>query len=580
MRFSFRWYVGLASLLVAVTGLAAWNPSPGRAESGKYWIFFTDKGVQRADGVPAPCADGFRGKVQERWERAGWTGDSDDLPVNEGYVRKLAGEGIRVRRQSRWLNAVSAWLDDRQRESVVALPFVRDIRPVAVYRRPVDPSLPLDTDDGREAGGSGERAHRLKYGPSLRQFEMVQLPSLHDIGFRGAGVTVCVMDSGFRKDHRVFHTCLLTDEYDFVFDDDDTQDEPEDAPGAMGHGTGTWSLVGGRQDGKLIGGAFEADYLLAKTEDIRSEAVTEEDDWVAGLEWADERGVDIVNSSLGYYNWYAKEDFDGTTAITSVAAGKAAKRGILVVNSAGNRGTLGSESLVAPADAFGILAVGAVIPSGRISSFSSRGPTADGRTKPEVVAQGENVFSASWNSTNAYTRSYGTSYSCPITASAAAALLSARRDWSAAQLREAIMMTASRADSPDNDFGWGVVKILDAYRYLPKGVVVIDHTPLRDQPASAAGYTVRAEIRAEAGIAAGSAWVYYRLSGQSAFTRVALAAVSKSIYTAVIPAQPAGTTISYYLRANDRRGKTARRPYEAPRELYSFRVSSRTLHSP
>ncbi|MEW6366008.1 MAG: S8 family serine peptidase [Acidobacteriota bacterium] len=537
-------------------------------DTEKYWVFFKDKGITSVRSALAARVRSLPPSVARRWERAGWHGDEGDLRVSREYVREVEGYGIPVLRESRWLNAISARLTSEQRRTVIGLRCVSEIVPVARYVRQNDQIEALAT---REDAAGGAAPYGFNYGPSLHQWEMVQVPSMHDLGFQGSGVTICMMDTGFMKSHDVFSSTIVQDEYDFVFDDGNTEDEAEDLPGAQGHGTGTWSLTGGKKNGRLIGASFGARFLLAKTEDIRSETVVEEDNWVAALEWADERGVDIVSSSLGYSDWYSPEDYDGNTAITSKVASQASKRGILVVNSAGNAGPA-LRTLNAPADAFGIISTGALNPSGPIAAFSSRGPTADGRTKPEVCAQGVNVLVASSFNSTAYGRGAGTSFSCPITAGAVGLLLSARQDWSPSQLREAVLTTATGASSPDNTYGWGTVQIFAAYRYLPRNALEIDHKPLADQSASAGGYRVKATLRAYNGINQAQCFVFYRTAAGAAFTRIGLTKLQDDRFAATIPRQPAGTEVDYYIQAKDTLGRLRRRPYEAPAETYGFEV--------
>jgi len=253
-------------------------------------------------------------------------------------------------------------------------------------------------------------------------------------------------------------------EWDFVNDDGETQNEEGDPETQHNHGTVTWSTLGGAWDGELYGPAYLASFILAKTEDVSSETQIEEDNWVAGMEWADSFGVDVISSSLCYIDWYSYSDLDGNTAVTTIAADIAAERGIVVCNAMGNSGPA-SGTLLAPADADTILACGAVWSDGDIASFSSRGPTYNGRTKPEVLARGVYTYCASPYDTTGYTQAHGTSLSTPLVGGCAAVLLSAHPDWNPVKVREALMMTAGNAQSPNNDRGWGIVDLLAAVNY-------------------------------------------------------------------------------------------------------------------
>jgi subtilisin family serine protease len=214
----------------------------------------------------------------------------------------------------------------------------------------------------------------------------------------------------------------------------------------------------------LYGPAYLAQFILAKTEDMRSETPIEEDNWVAGMEWADSIGADVISSSLGYSDWYTYEDFDGHTAVTSIAASHAAALGIVVCNSAGNNGA-GVGTINAPADADSMLAIGAVWSDGSIASFSSWGPTYDGRIKPEVCARGVSTVCANPGTTTTFTTANGTSLSCPLAGGCAAVILSAHPAWTPMQVREALMRTASNRACPNNTYGWGIIDLFAAVNY-------------------------------------------------------------------------------------------------------------------
>ncbi|MEW5925760.1 MAG: S8 family serine peptidase, partial [Candidatus Zixiibacteriota bacterium] len=365
------------------------------------------------------------------------------------------------------LNAASFEIDLNTLETVKDLPFVYKISPVAVFIRP---AIIETTDDSQTEGlkVSPEDTEPLNYGQSYVQNQMINVPAMHLLGYNGQGVIVAMFDGGFRKSHTAFTEIVnegrLLDEWDFVFNDGNTQNEAEDTPTAQNHGTSTWSTLGGYEPGTLIGPAYGASFLLAKTEDVRSETVVEEDNWVAALEWVDSLGADIISASLGYSDWYTYSDYDGVTAITSAAASTAAALGIIVCNSMGNSGP-DSGTLTAPADAFDIVAVGALSSSEIIASFSSRGPTYDGRTKPEVCAMGVSTRCAEGTSDTYYTYKSGTSLSTPMIGGACAVLLSANPALTPLQVRKALMETADNADSPNNAYGWGVADALQAFNW-------------------------------------------------------------------------------------------------------------------
>jgi len=268
-----------------------------------------------------------------------------------------------------------------------------------------------------------------------------------------------MMDTGFRKSHEVFQHARIIAEWDFVNNDGDVaqdQGDPEDYSDS--HGTGTWSVLGGYNPGELIGPAYGADFVLAKTESSIFERPIEEDYWVAGIEWAESLGAEVVSSSLGYTDWYDFSDMDGKTATTTKAANRAVSLGVVVVNAAGNERDDPWAHIIAPSDGFDVIAVGAVDSSGRIASFSSPGPTYDGRIKPEVCALGVDNWVAGnrQDGSDYYRNGSGTSFATPLVAGVTALLLEIHHDWTPLQVRAALLGSASQSTSPDNDYGWGI----------------------------------------------------------------------------------------------------------------------------
>jgi len=389
--------------------------------------------------------------------------DFRDLPVDHTYVDEILKYQAKFRQKSRWLNAASFEIPVSRLDRISKLDFVRSMKPVlGGKRKPVPPQAPPP-----ESQKSPSKSD-LDYGASYAQLQQLNVPVVHDSGYSGQGVLVCMMDTGYRKDHQAFELAYsegrILAEWDFINNDGNTQNEPGDPSAQHNHGTYTWSALGGAADGNLYGPAYGAFFILAKTEDVSMEEPIEEDNWMAGMEWADSIGADVISSSLCYIDWYTYEDLDGNTAVTTIAADIAAERGIVVCNAMGNSGP-GSGTLLAPADADSILACGAVDASGNLASFSSRGPTYDGRTKPEVCARGVSTRCASPYSQIGYTSASGTSLSTPLIGGCAALILSVHPGWTPMQVREAMMMTASRATYPDNNYGWGIPDILAAIQY-------------------------------------------------------------------------------------------------------------------
>jgi subtilisin family serine protease len=294
------------------------------------------------------------------------------------------------------------------------------------------------------------------------------------MGLHGEGVMVAVFDTGFDTlSHEAFAAMSIVDRHDFVNGDDDVANGRDRGEGS--HGTETLSVLGGWAPGHLIGPAFNATYILAKTEDTSSETPVEEDNWAAAAEWAEARGADVISSSLGYLTFdpgfpsYTADDMDGQTAISTRAAERAAERGVVVVISAGNAGpsTL-HNTLGAPADGRLVLTAGAVTSAGARASFSSVGPTADGRIKPDVAAQGVAVTAAAPGTASEYTSVNGTSFSCPLTAGVVALVLQARPTATVSEIEDVLRATASQAAQPDNLLGWGIVDAARAIQALTR----------------------------------------------------------------------------------------------------------------
>jgi subtilisin family serine protease len=390
----------------------------------------------------------------------------EDLALVPAYVDRVAATVDRVRQRSRWLNAVSVEATASQLATLEALPFVARLDVVRRYRRGEK-----ETFEARPAPAAAASAARsgsrpslsLDYGASLGQLRQIGVPAVHELGFRGEGVVVAVLDAGFSDlEHEVFSSLHILAMRDFVNGDDDVDDGADRGEGS--HGTMTLSVLGGLQEGRLVGPAFAADFILAKTENTDSETPVEEDNWAAAAEWAESLGADVISSSLGYLRYdspfpsYTSGNMDGQTAISTRAAQMAAERGVVVVNSAGNSGFNATRNtLGAPADGVHVLAIGAVDADGRRASFSSVGPSADGRIKPDLAAQGQSVAVAFPGTVSGYGTANGTSFSCPLVAGVVALLLQVNPAATPEDIAGVLRSTAAQAGRPDNLLGWGIV---------------------------------------------------------------------------------------------------------------------------
>ena len=433
-------------------------------EKLKIWLFFTDKGLFSFKDFERAASSTILSEKQLKRRKK--TGLEEivfaDLPVYQNYIEQVERLGARHRRSSKWLNAASFEVSIETLAQVMQLPFVSSIEPVAIYKRS---PVKVEEIKPQKYFLQAQSADAMNYGISAFQLKQINVIAVHQRGYRGEGVTLAILDTGFRKSHEAFAAHYadgrVLAEYDFVFNDTNTANEAIDNPDQWDHGTYIWSTAGGQVDGTLYGPAFRANFLLAKTEDIRFENQVEEDNWVAAAEWADSLGADVLTSSVGYIDWYLYSHLDGETALITIAANIATSMGIVVCNAMGNMGP-GQGTLIAPADAFNILSVGAVNSAGLIESFSSRGPTYDGRIKPEVCARGRNVWSSSADSDSSYASVSGTSLSTPLIAGAACLLVQARPNMPPEIIRQALLETAANADSINNSYGWGVIDLLEA----------------------------------------------------------------------------------------------------------------------
>ena len=433
------------------------------------WVFFRDK-PDRGTGGRVTWGE----PEQLRNDR------HLDQPLDPSYLAQVEAAGFRVRTRSRWINAVTLSATGEEAQRLRGLSFVREVRPVRRRRRS---PMPEGTPMSVAAPSAKLLAPQEDYGPSFEQVARVRGTVLHNLGFRGEGVTIALLDAGFNhREQRALAHLRVKAAWDFVNGDDDVSDQAgqpvtgdEAVNGQNLHGTRVLSVLAGFDPGHLIGVAPEAEFILAKTEDTTSELPVEEDRWIAGLEWADSLGADIVNSSIGYNTWddgsgYAYEDLDGQTALTTVAAELAVARGIVIVAAAGNEANTPWQYVTAPADGRGVITVGAISLTGsNIAAFSSHGPTADNRIKPDVVAPGQSVVVASGRSASEdlrdsfavseYTRLSGTSFATPLVSGVSALLLQIHPDWGPREVADALRQSAIDLGEagPDTLYGWGLV---------------------------------------------------------------------------------------------------------------------------
>lgn len=421
---------------------------------GNYWILLEGKGdlsVYQPEEI-------LSSKALERRAKQGIELDFYDYPVNKAYLQDLRQKGIATRYPSRWINAVSAELFPDQKAEVLALPYVKGIKSVTGVQHTAEITEECDVAETED--------------DPARQLKMVGLDQLHRNQLTGKGITIAVFDNGFLGVDEldafahIFEEERLIATRDFV-DGDDNVFEP---CSHCKHGTNVLSILAARLPGQLIGSAPEANYILLRTENDASETHQEEENWVAAAEYADSLGANIFTTSLGYRFFdpgegdYVKADLDGNTAIITRASDRAAAKGIVVVNSAGNNG---SGGINAPADGDSVIAIGGVNKCEEYVPFSSQGLTADGRIKPDVTAMGERVFILTPDGDLRV--GDGTSFSCPIISGLAACLLQSRPTATNMELYDALIQSADRFNEPDKFYGYGIPNGVGAFDLLNKG---------------------------------------------------------------------------------------------------------------
>ena len=546
----------------------------------KAWIFFTDKGFSTLSQYSAKLQEAENNLTERaknrRLKARGQNNlvDFRDIPVYQPYIDQVLSSGVKFRSVLRWFNAVTVEAAPDQLNQIARLPFVRMFKHVCSGNAPIDN---LDkTNNNIEYPLINTT---LNYGLSLDQLEQINTIVAHELGFAGQDVLVCMMDTGYKLEHRAFQNAIndgrLIAQYDFVNNDGNTDYETgQDSLDQPNHGTKTWSTLGGEASGNLYGPAYKAMFCLAKTEQLHMEHHWEEDKWAAGAEWADSLGAGVISASLGYrYNFtppdqdYTYEDMNGDSTIVTIAADIAAFNGITVVTAQGNNGSGGSGSLIAPADADSVIAVGAVDDLDMIVAFSSLGPTYDGRIKPEICARGLATVCADPTNMNSFTWASGTSLSTPLCGGAAAILLSAHPNWTPMMVREALMMTALNNASPDNAYGWGIIDVSRALFYHPDNDIIIDHEPLIYFPSGLDNNIIEAEISGGAGINSSEVYLYWRSDSLASFDQTQMTTGDNIHFEGVVPGLDEGY-LQYYISAEDINGVSAVYPYGAPDRFY------------
>ncbi|MBP3227250.1 MAG: S8 family serine peptidase [Bacteroidaceae bacterium] len=453
-------------LLIALFALCALATSAQRhtayvrqTPSSSYRVYLHDKD---GNGYSLRHPEKFLSrKALDRRAKFGLAVDEYDLPVSKKYLKQLEKAGFPIHCVSKWNNTavVSSPLIDAA-DRLRALPFVDSV--ALVYTAPDSLKVIQDRDEITDLRDNLVHNH---YGKAFRQAEMIGADRMHAAGFTGEGITIAVIDGGFHNADRIngLKGVRILGTRNFVTPGRDVYLEGS-------HGMMVLSCIGGNLPGVMVGTAPGASFYLLLSEDGASEFPIEEDNWCAAVEYADSLGCDIITSSLGYTTFDDKSlshkywQLDGHTYINSRSASLAASRGLVVLNSAGNSASGRWKLIGAPADAEDMLAVGAVDADCQNTLFSSLGNSADGRIKPDVMAQGQRCCVFDTDGTISYVN--GTSFSCPILCGGVACLMQACPTASPLDIIRAVRASGDRAQHPDNVFGHGIPDLWKAYQQL------------------------------------------------------------------------------------------------------------------
>lgn len=461
-------------LIAIILSLACFSAMAQEAEEdnrGLYLISLTDK-----EGTPFNLDEPeafLSERSLERRRRHKVKVTEADLPISPAYEQQISDMGIQIWQRSKWMNALVVVATPEQEKAIGKLPFVEATEYTAPFQyereslAPVIPSL-----DAAEPSIEVEEVSKALYGASWANLQRMGGDSLHRQGYRGRGMLVAVLDGGFPQvNKRGFLGYTNPEEvpanYDLV-------EQDETALDGGSHGSTVLSTMAAYHPFFLVGYAPEARYILFKTENGAGEHRQEEINYAIALELADSAGVDVVNSSLGYTTFndpemdYTYEDMNGKVSPASIAADRAFERGVLVVTSAGNSGSPGDDwhYISAPADAEKIFAIGAMGRSDSRASFSSYGPSSDGRVKPDVSGPGTSIPSVGIR--GGIRPANGTSLSSPLVCALTTCLWQAFPEATNQQIVDAIRQTASLAEAPDNEIGYGLPDFWAAYKYLAK----------------------------------------------------------------------------------------------------------------
>ena len=500
-----------------------------------FWIGFTDKN-NSSYSLSAPEEYLSERAIQRRINQ-NIPIDSLDLPVNQNYIDSLLTLDLNFVHASKWLNGITIATSYQALDFIMDWSFVREVqltKPGLFTKstsqkfedESIQDEIPIDTSYYRE---------------SVHQVGMLNGQFLHKNGYKGEGLVIAVLDAGFYKanEYPAFDSLWFDNRilgaYDFV-------NPTSDIFSTYYHGMSVLSCMGGNIPGQLIGTAPDASYWLLRSEDAGSEYIIEEDNWVVAAEFADSVGADIINSSLGYYTFddtatnHTYADMDGNTTRVTQGANIAASKGMLVFASAGNERDNSWFRIIAPSDGEKVMGVGAVDANLDPAYFTSAGPAADGVVKPNVSAMGYRTIAQLSSGTVGQIN--GTSFSSPVMAGMAASLWQMFPEKTAAQIKEAIEMSASQYNSPDSLIGYGIPNMRTAaellgYQSIPQNEIntwKVYPNPLKDRIVIQHQYPINEMVRIELIAADGNLMQSWERSVQKQIEIQGLSGISNGMY--------------------------------------------------
>ena len=447
-------------------------------ESTMYRLILTDKG-NTPYSIDRP-EEFLSQKSIERRAKQGFSVNETDLPISPSYFEALTKAGASIFAHSKWVKTIVVNIpDDEVLENINKLAFIDSLYPV--WKGSLPQPISIEANEETENTPVAFLDFRANdYGDGLTQISFHNGHLLHELGYTGEGITIAVMDGGFRNANNIdyFDQSKIIEVKNFTHQIGSPLHKD-----AVDHGTMVLSCMLSNKPGYMIGTAPQANYYLFSTEVSKEEFPVEEDYWITAVEYADSLGVDIVSTSLGYSTFddalmnHNHSQLNGDIVPMSRAASMAASKGMLLVNSAGNEGNKNWEKIMIPSDAKDILTVGAIKNDSTLSAFSSLGNTSDGRIKPDIVAMGTQTTLITHE--GRIIKGNGTSFACPIMSGLAACLWQALPELNSLELISLIRESADRYQNPDNQYGYGIADILKAYNNKSSELLIVspDESP-------------------------------------------------------------------------------------------------------